>query len=247
MEAAGQSPPTNALILKSRCLNHRITAKRFSPIRVYRARASTCAAGNCSALDDAGGRKNDTSCVQGGDNRSSNGVTTVGTPGGLRRSLNHHRQVGGNRQTKPQASSEYTGMVRHGLRTVCILGKRCCWNFQLLCKPLNKRFDRLLQLCKRDAGVAKQSELNGKANAIGIPATACHEVLVGSRQSEVSRHAVGIERDAEESLALLVGQQLSVRHHCPPADGWAATLTVAVRQTNDERSLLGCPETLAAR
>jgi hypothetical protein len=27
-----QSPPTNALILKSRCLNHRITAKRFSPI-----------------------------------------------------------------------------------------------------------------------------------------------------------------------------------------------------------------------
>src|ERR1700688_5078513 len=27
-----QSPPTNALILKSRCLNHRITAKRFSPM-----------------------------------------------------------------------------------------------------------------------------------------------------------------------------------------------------------------------
>src|ERR1700674_808797 len=26
-----QSPPTNALILKSRCLNHRITVKRFSP------------------------------------------------------------------------------------------------------------------------------------------------------------------------------------------------------------------------
>src|SRR5271157_915021 len=27
------SPPTNALVLENRCLNHRITAKRFSPIR----------------------------------------------------------------------------------------------------------------------------------------------------------------------------------------------------------------------
>jgi hypothetical protein len=40
-------------------------------------------------------------------------------------------------------------------------------------KPLNKRFNRLLQLRERDAGIAKQSELNGKADAIGIPAMAC--------------------------------------------------------------------------
>jgi hypothetical protein len=54
--------------------------------------------------------------------------------------------------------------------------------------------------------VAKQRELNGKANTIGIPPPACHELLVGPGQSEASRHAVGIERDAEKSLAFLVGQ-----------------------------------------
>src|SRR5271168_2155014 len=102
-------------------------------------------------------------------------------------------------------------------------------NRQLFCKPLNKRSDRLLQLCERYSGVAKQRELNGKANAIGIPTTDCHEVLIGARQSEASCHTVGIERDAQESLAFLVGQQLSARHHCPP--GWmATTLTGLVRQ-----------------
>src|SRR5271157_3680915 len=29
---SGASPPTNALVLKKRCLNHRIIAKRFSPM-----------------------------------------------------------------------------------------------------------------------------------------------------------------------------------------------------------------------
>jgi hypothetical protein len=93
------------------------------------------------------------------------------------------------------------------------------WNLHLFCKPPNKRFDRLLQLCERYTGVAKQRELDGKANAIGIPTTACHDVLIGPRQSEASCHAVGIERDAKKSLAFLVGQRLSVRHHRPPVDG----------------------------
>jgi hypothetical protein len=60
-------------------------------------------------------------------------------------------------------------------------------------KPLNERIDRLLQLCERNAGVAKQGELNGKSDAIGIPAACCHENLISTGQGEVSRHAVGIE------------------------------------------------------
>jgi hypothetical protein len=72
-------------------------------------------------------------------------------------------------------------------------------------KPLNKRIDGLLQLRERNAGVTKQGELNSKSDAIRIPAACCHENLVGTGQGEVSRHAVGIERDTKESLTLLVG------------------------------------------
>jgi len=77
----------------------------------------------------------------------------------------------------------------------------------------------LLQLSECHAGVAKQSELNGKANAIGIAAADRHQVLIGPGQGEATRHAVWIDRDAEECVALIVGQQLSVRHLCPPVDG----------------------------
>ncbi len=72
-------------------------------------------------------------------------------------------------------------MIRHGLWTMRIFSEWCRRNLQLFCKPPNKRFDRLLQLCERYAGVAKQRELNGKANTIGVPPPACHEVLIGPR------------------------------------------------------------------
>ena len=50
---------------------------------------------------------------------------------------------------------------------------------QLFCKPLNERSDRLLQLRERYAGVAKQRELDGEANAIGVPPAAATS-LIGS-------------------------------------------------------------------
>jgi hypothetical protein len=110
-------------------------------------------------------------------------------------------------------------MVRHGLRAVRVPNERRCRNFRSGCKPLNKQIDRLFQLGECNAGVTKQRELDGEADAIGIPAAFRHKVLVGPRQSKTSCHAVGIERDAKKRLALIVGQQLSVRHHCPPVDG----------------------------
>lgn len=70
-------------------------------------------------------------------------------------------------------------MIRHGLRAVRVPNERRCRNFQSSCKPFNKQIDRLLQLRERNSGVTKQGKLNGKADAIGIPAALRHEVLVG--------------------------------------------------------------------
>ena len=41
-------------------------------------------------------------------------------------------------------------------------------DLQRLGRSLNKRFDRLPELCERNAGVAKQGKLKGKPDAIGI-------------------------------------------------------------------------------
>jgi len=96
---------------------------------------------------------------------------------------------------------------------------------------LNKRLDRLLQLSERHAGVAKQRQLNGKANAIGIPAAGRHQILIGPGQGEATRHAVWINRDAEECVALIVGQQLSIRHLCSPGDGGDLIECLSVKRT----------------
>src|SRR3981189_2415965 len=39
-QGSEQSPPTNPLVLDNRCLNHRIAAKRFSPIAIDRDRGT---------------------------------------------------------------------------------------------------------------------------------------------------------------------------------------------------------------
>jgi hypothetical protein len=54
--------------------------------------------------------------------------------------------------------------------------------------------------------VAKQGELNGEADPVGIPPTCRHEFLVGARQGEAPRQAVGVERNTDKSSALVVGQ-----------------------------------------
>jgi hypothetical protein len=81
---------------------------------------------------------------------------------------------------------------------------------------LNQRLDRLLHLRQSHARVAKQGELDGKADPVGIPAPCLHEFQVGAREGETSHHAIGIERNAVKSQALFLGQQLSVRHRCSP-------------------------------
>src|SRR5208282_3774320 len=100
---------------------------------------------------------------------------------------------------------EQTRVIRHCLRAARVPGEWRRRDFQLLGQPLNKRLDRLLQLSECHAGVAKQSELNGKANAIGIAAADRHQVLIGPGQGEAKRHAVLIDWDADECVALIVG------------------------------------------
>ena len=93
-------------------------------------------------------------------------------------------------------------MVFHGLRATRIPSERRRRDLHLLGK---KRFDRLLELCERNAGVAKQGKLKGKPDAIGIPAAFRPEILVCTGQGDASRHGVGIKRNSEERMALLVG------------------------------------------
>lgn len=112
-----------------------------------------------------------------------------------------------------------TRVIRHRLRATCVVGKRCGRDLELLGQPLNKRLDGLLQVRQRDPGMAKQSELQSKADPIGIPATFRHKVLIRARQGEASRHAVGIERKAKQSPPFLVGQQSSMRHPSPSDKG----------------------------
>lgn len=97
-------------------------------------------------------------------------------------------------------------MVGHRLRPPRISFERPGRDIQLLGQPMDERLDQLLQLSKRHARIAKQRELNGEANTIGVPTTRYHQVLVGTRQGEASRHAIEIERDAKKSLTLLIGQ-----------------------------------------
>jgi hypothetical protein len=82
---------------------------------------------------------------------------------------------------------------------------------------LNKRFNRLFQICQSDTGMAKQSELNGKTDPICIPAACCHQVSVSLGQGKAPHHAVRIEWDAKKSLSFIIGQQPPVSHALSPA------------------------------
>jgi hypothetical protein len=137
-------------------------------------------------------------------------------------------------------------VIRHRLWATRIAGKRCGRDLELLRQPLNKRLDGLLQQRQGDPGMAKQGELHSKADPIGISATFRHKVLIGARQGKAPRHAVGIERNAEQSSPLLVGQQSLMHHPSPPIKG-RRPYEVAVRQTTVERSMPECPETLDLR
>jgi hypothetical protein len=86
----------------------------------------------------------------------------------------------------------------------------------LLCQPLNERFNRLLQLCQSDAGMAKQSELNRKADPIRIPAACRHQVPVSLGRGKAPCHAVRIARDAKKSLSFFIGQQPPMSHAISP-------------------------------
>ena len=107
-------------------------------------------------------------------------------------------------------------MIRHGLRTIRITGEWCCRDFQLLCQPLNKRLNRLLQLRQSDTGVTKQGELHCKADPICVPAACRHQVPVSLGQGKAPRHAVRIEWDAKKSLSFFIGQQPPVSHALSP-------------------------------
>jgi len=51
----------------------------------------------------------------------------------------------------------------------------------------------MFQMRERDTRMAKQCKLNGEADPVGILAPACHELLIGAREGETSRHAVAIK------------------------------------------------------
>jgi hypothetical protein len=107
-------------------------------------------------------------------------------------------------------------MIRHCLRALRISRKRRSWYLELLGQPLDEGLDRLLQLRERNAGIAQECELNGEADSVGIPAAFSHQVQVSPRKGKASRHTVWVKRYPEESLALLVGQQLSARQGVSP-------------------------------
>lgn len=110
-------------------------------------------------------------------------------------------------------------MVRLGLWATRILGERRSRDFEMAREPSNQRLDGLFQLRQGNAGMTKQSELDGEANPIGIPAAFRHQLLIGARQGEASRHAVSVKRDAKKNVPFLVSQQLPVRHPRPPMKG----------------------------
>jgi hypothetical protein len=168
------------------------------------ARASP--AGNGGTLDDAAGRQNNASGAERGDNRRGDRLPALGAPGSLSDRVDHHRQIGVRRRPKPQHCGEKPRVVGHRLRASCISDERGRRNLELPGQPIDKRFDRLLKVRQGNSRVAKEGELNGEADPVGIPPTCRHELLVGARQGEALRHAVGIKGNADKSSALLVGQ-----------------------------------------
>jgi hypothetical protein len=64
----------------------------------------------------------------------------------------------------------------------------------------------LVEIGERRAGIAQQGELHGATEAVGIAATFGHEVPINPGQGEQAREGVGGGRNAQERLALLIGQ-----------------------------------------
>ena len=60
--------------------------------------------------------------------------------------------------------------------------------------------------------MAQQGQLHGKAQAIGVAATARNEILIGSGKGVMTRQGVRITRHAKEQPAFFVGKQRSARH-----------------------------------
>jgi hypothetical protein len=160
---------------------------------VRRTPASASSAGYCGALNDTARRQDDPGCTECRDNRGGNGLSAIGTPGCLSSSLDHHRQVGVCWRPKTEGQGKKPRVIRHGLWATRVSGEWCSRNFKLLCQPLNKRLNGLLQLRKSNPRMTQQSELNSKADTIGIPAACRHQVPVGAGQSEAPCHAVGIK------------------------------------------------------
>ena len=65
--------------------------------------------------------------------------------------------------------------------------------------------------------MAQQGKLDGAAETIGVAAPLGHQASVQPGQGEQPRERVGVGRDAQERLALLVGQQLSACQGVSPS------------------------------
>jgi hypothetical protein len=178
--------------------------------------ASASPTGDRGAFNDVAGWKNDSGGTEGSNDRDDDGLPVLGAPGGLSRGLDHHRQIGAGRRPESERRGEQPRVIRHSLRATRIIGEWCSRDLQLLCQPLNKRLNWLLQLRQSDTRMPKQSELNGKADPICIPSACCHQVPVSLGQGEAPRHAVMIEGDAKESLSFFIGQQPPVSHALSP-------------------------------
>ena len=77
---------------------------------------------------------------------------------------------------------------------------------------MNQGADLSFSLCKREALVAEQRQLNGKAEPIGVTAPGGDEIQIRAGQCLMSDQRVRIGRHAEQLTALSLGQQLASRH-----------------------------------
>jgi len=81
--------------------------------------------------------------------------------------------------------------------------------------------------------MSEQRELHSESNPVGIPTPCRHKPLIGARESEASRHAIGVKRDAKKCPSFLVRQQPSVCHPNPPIKGRGA----CIRRLSGKRRL----------
>ena len=171
--------------------------------------AGTCPAGDGDALDHGRAGQDGAGVMQGGDDRRGDGLAAVGAAGRLRRGLDHWRQIGHGRRAQAQGGGKLARVVRHGLRPAGILGESGCRHVELARHPSHEGVGRLVEVGEGRARMAQQGKLHRAAEAVGITAALGHKVPVGPGQGEQPRQGVGIRRDAQKRLALLVGQQLS--------------------------------------